>query len=112
LKCDSFNNSFFSAVLPDYELRYTEGTSFDAVTMTDFDNATVVAAGESLGSGTWYSYAGGPGNPALVPNFVFYMVVDGNKFVMKINAIFFIPSTVPLTPEGGTMTSIRTFGTL
>jgi len=26
-----------------------------------------------------------------------------NKFIMKINAIFFIPLTVPLTPEGGTM---------
>gem|GEM_PF-6219616 len=26
-----------------------------------------------------------------------------NKCIMKINAIFFIPSTVPLTPEGGTM---------
>gem|GEM_PF-4529334 len=43
----------------------------------------------------------------LKPNMMLNRNKNRKKYLVKINATFFIPSIVPLTPEGGTMTACR-----
>jgi len=47
-------------------------------------------------------YLGRPWHPHAKTVFI-HTEMEGHKFLMKINAIFFTPPTIPLTPEGGTI---------